>query len=268
MTNRIRSFEQYKELTAAAKNKGYSLSNCFFLPGAVKEKILRGVLCIEEIENGLLLLEEEEEFYRCYYYLSPDKAPGRVHLEKACVIEFPFQGELKEKQNAQIEKIYEMGFSLGRESAKMTAETGGLASIPISIPVRNAVMYDIPSIKTLLDENFNPLYAFLPDAEQLKKAIIEGRVLAAGEYGRVSAVLVSNLSKRIASIEQLAVSDSMRCQGIGKQMLQAYHEKYKMEADTFQHWLDIHNTAAVKLYTGFGYQLSPRRANEYIKMKG
>ena len=33
---------------------------------------------------------------------------------------------------------------------------------------------------------------------------------------------------------------------------------------SFGHWVDLHNAPALALYRRFGYQLTPKRANEYV----
>lgn len=47
-------------------------------------------------------------------------------------------------------------------------------------------------------------------------------------------------------------------------ILKAYHDRYKTEVMSFNHWVDLNNIAAVNMYRSFGYEFNLRKANEYI----
>lgn len=264
--NKVLTHEQYKETIAQAKLDGYSLSNNFFLPAAIREKIAEASLSFHSIENGLLLLDDCGDFYRCYYYLSRQASPGMPRLDKPAVIELPFNGNLNDNQLLQISRIETMGFRLGRESAMMSrpADDSACCSGGNYGICAYAMAQDAPQILHLLYLCFDPLYAFLPTLEQLLCSIAEGRVIVIRCGDKIAAALVSSFEKGIASIRQVAVNPEFRGKGYGKEILCAYHKKYLGEAASFQHWVDINNTPAVNMYQSAGYGFSHRKANEYI----
>ncbi len=263
---RIESPEHFRELTTAAKKNGYKLSNCFFLPDAIRRMTQEGTLFYRDIDGGLLLLDDRKMFYRCYYYLSEDGTMKAVFLDKDAVIEFPFNGEMNDKQKLQVSKIEEMGFRLGRQSGMMSAS-------PDDVQIRNAnteqavdiaVLGDADGILDLLNRYFNPLYSFIPSKEEMESAIEEGRVIVIRDAQQMGAALVSSLEKKTACVNQIAVDSAYRRRGFGGALMQAYHEMYSGKADAFRHWVDLNNQPAVSMYKGFGYELSLRKANEYI----
>lgn len=265
--NKIKSPEQYKEIIGTAKANGYKLTNCFFMPAAIRQKTADGTLFYENTDGGLLLLDDIVDFYRCYYYLSESVEPKPVHLDKQAVIEFPFTGELNEKQLAQIEKIEAMGFHLGRESGMMTCQGDKIIKRTIQqsdFTVETASENDAQKVFDLITGTFNPLYSFLPKLSELHDIIAEGRVLAIHCGSDLAAALISSVEKKSAIINQVAVDPVYRGKGLGKLIVQAYHDKYMAEIPTFQHWVDLNNTPAVNMYKSFGYEFSLRKANEYI----
>lgn len=264
--HRITSLEQYKRIVDQAKENGCRLSNCFFLPEAIRQKIAKGTLLYENLEPGLLLLDNQTSFYRCYYFLSEHDKFRRLVLDKPAVIELPYTCELNHKQVLQVEKIESMGFRLGRKS-------GMMCSLPERITFDNKISNDICSladyqdverIYDLLNFCFNPLYAFLPTLGELEASIRGSKVLVIRNGERIAASLISSIEKGIASIKQVAVNPSYRGQGYGKAILQAYHSRYINEALSFQHWVDMNNFVATSLYVKFGYEFNLRKANEYI----
>lgn len=265
--DKVRSLEHYKEILSGAKENGCRLSNCFYLPDAVRRKTAEGTLLFQPIEHGLLLLEDQVDFYRCCYFLSEHEQPGHVTLDKDAVIEFPFNGTMNEKQRLQVQKIESMGFRLGRESGMMCSAPDQLAVFCAGEAdniCRTAGPEDAAQILALINLYFDPLYAFLPTEEELLGFISEGRALVIRDGDGIAAALISSFEKRIASIRQVAVASAHRGKGLGKAIVQAYHSKYMGEAASFQHWVDLNNTPAVNMYLSFGYSFGLRKANEYI----
>ena len=263
---RLESYEQYKQAVAAARAGGLRSSNCFFLPAAVKEKIEAGKLSLLEADRALFLLKDGGGFYRCCYWLPEGETPAPLKLDRQAVIEFPYSGELNERQLVQVGQIRALGFRLGRESALMTAAADGIRDRPVKsgLAVSEAVPSDRDRVTELLNGCFDPRYAFLPGPEELEADILAGRVQTLRQDGRIAAVLVSGWEKQTATLRLLAVDPACRRMGLGAALADAYHRKYRGQANAYQHWVDIRNEPAVALYRSFGYTFSLRRANEYI----
>lgn len=265
--NKIQSFEQYKEIVADAKKNGCKLSNCFFMPAAIRQKIADGTLYFESIDGGLLILEDFTDFYRCYYYLSESADLKPVSFDKQTVVEFPFTGDLGEKQKLQISKIEAMGFHLGRESGLMVCPSDRIVIRTIDQPdffVETATENDAQKVYALFTGNFNPLYAYTPTLSELYELIGNGYVLVIRSGDDIAAALVCSAEKGVATSTHLIVDSAYRGKKLGLMMFQAYHKKYMDEVTSFQHWVDRHNTLAINMYYKFGYEFSPRNANEYI----
>lgn len=261
---KLSSLEQYKALTAEARNAGCQLSNCFFLAPEIQKKIDSGTFYCHPLEKGLLLLEDCGSFYRCYYYLG-ECAPAPVELEKDAVIELPFTSALNEKQAKQIRMIEQMGFRLGRESSLMRVSADAIRTeLPENDRCAFSEQSDADEILRLIYSTFNPLYSFLPTAEELAQAIEEKRVFVVRDQRRAVGVLVSSLSKKIATLHLLAVNPEYRGKGLGRLLCDFYHKHYRADAAAFQHWVDLKNEPAIHMYEKFGYEFTSRKANEYI----
>ena len=266
--DKLLSYEQYKAAVSQAKAAGCKLSNCFFLPPAVEALIEKGTLYAQPIENGLLLIDDNGGFYRLYYYLSDEAHYAPLSLDKDAVIEFPFTSQPNAKQQRQIELIGELGFTLGRESALLSAVPDELKRLPMSdSPVELAKKGDAKRVLELICASFNPLYAFIPEESELEEAIEDSRVFVIRANGEIAAILHSGFEKGIAEIKHVAVCEQQRGKGLGAIIVNAYHEAYMDRASGFQQWVDIHNTPAVNLYGRFGYSFSLRKANEYILLR-
>ena len=262
---KIQTEEQYKETITTAKEQGLKLSNNYFFPAEINRKISEGSLFFLSIDKGLLLLDDKGLFYRCYYYLSESK-PGLIELDKDAVIEFPFTGEIKERLMIQKKLIEDMGFQLGRESGMMSVSPDDVKRIDDKNRYfcEMAQKEDINQIITLLNSCFNPLYSFLPETKELEIAIQKETVFVIHEGKEVAAVLLSEIEKNNATIKQVAVNPQYRRKGLGRTILDAYHKQYRGTVKLFQHWVDLKNTPAVRMYQQAGYTFTLRRANEYI----
>ena len=257
------SYEEYTALIKANKELGNKTSNAFLLPDKLKAMISAGVLSYEQLDGVLLLLEDCKAFYRVYYYLNPDKELDPVSLDKDAVIEFPFNKELNDKQKTQIEKITQLGFELGRESAEMVLTEQNDSDAQMEY----ALAEDADEILAILNDAFDPLYAFLPSKEELITSINDQKVLAVHKDGHVLAVLNSDVERNSAIIRHLAVLPSARGMGLGASLVKSFLVKYNGSVKDYRHWVDVHNASALRLYEKSGYQFGIKRANEYIRRK-
>lgn len=268
--DRIVSLEHFNDLVLSAKSNGCKLSNCFFLPTVIERLIGNETLYYQDLANGLLILDDNQNFYRCYYYLSGNDQPERLALNKSAVMEFPFNGVLKDAQIQQIKLIEAMGFRLGRESGLMAASVEQLTDAHLDSGghgvCRTPEEKDAGSILKMLNEAFNPLYAFLPSEAELTNAIHEKRVIAIYSGERIAAALISSVEKKAATVNQIVVDPDYRRRGLGRRLMSAYHDQYRHKVVSFRHWVDLNNKAAVNMYLGLGYGISLRKANEYIML--
>ena len=269
---KIRSEQEYRSAVSLAKARGYRLSNCFFLPADIRKKTAEGTLSFQSLDDGLLLLDQAGTFYRCYYFLPESFVPRPLKLDRDAVIEFPFSGAMNELQLAQVRMISGMGFHLGRESGMMSVSPEAVVFFSEGQPedprAGLAEEGDIPQILDLLNRCFDPLYAFLPDEEELQAAVRNGQVLVVREKPRrIAAALYSGRERNTAVIRQIAVEPLRRGNGLAGCLLDGYHRMYRKEVSLFRHWVDLRNSPAVSMYRKAGYAFTLRKANEYVLRK-
>ena len=260
------TYEVLKAAQTVARAQGWKLSNCFLLPAELRRRIDAGLLSLQQTENGLFLMENAGSFDRCYYYLPPTGPVGPLHADRELVVEFPFTGEPNPNQQLQIARLLELGFELARESGLMSCSPDAL--IPHKLPeaqIHSATEEEIPEILDLLYQAFDPRFAFLPTAEELRTAVVENRLFAASREGHVAAALHAGFEKTVAIVHHVAVDESFRGCGLGKCLLDYYHRRFAGQATAYQHWVDLHNVPALAMYKSFGYGFSLRKANEYIR---
>lgn len=262
--NKFTDFEEYKLWVKDAKSVAGVMSNCFLMPGKVKEFIEKGCLYGMDVSNGRLLLEKADGFYRCYYFLSPELPITKASVDAPVVIEFVYNETLNEAQQQQIKLLYKMGFTLGRESSRMTLAAAEILPEGISPEVRLAEAKDVSDIKALFSAHFNPLYSFIPDDKEWEKALLEGTVFCVYEGDILQGALFSEINKNVAELRLLCVNPDFRGKGVGKMLVSFFHQRYRENVVQFAHWVDVNNEGAVNLYKKAGYIFDRRKANEYI----
>lgn len=273
---RIDNFEEYKALTAKAREKQYTHTNCYFLPAAVKEKIGQGCLYAQELKKGLLLVELDKiGFYRVFYFLSPYFSGQGIEFDRDAVIEFPFvyplENDIQKREEPAL--IEQMGFSLGRESAYLNGDPEKLlmdpGPQPEGIELRVARQEQAQEILNLFSMHFSRLYAYLPTVEELTELIEREGVFVACKGDIVAGTMSSKTNRQFAIGNQVAVHPDFRGLGLGKSLMAFYHQHYRGQVRAYHSWIDIHNTVSVNMHRKLGYEYAtpPRRANEYILCK-
>lgn len=264
----IESFSQYKYYVQKTKKLPNLITNCYLLPNQIKQMIQANRLFVMEKENMILLLEKEDHFFRIYYYLSLSAKYEKLVFDCPAVIEFVFQHEISENQYKEIAILHTLGFTLGRESARMSV--GADYNFPIAkigcCNVSRAVSSDADNVLCIIKKYFNPLYAYVPNKDQLLKAIQKESIFIIRQNDEIAALLFAETNQKNVEIRHLVVIERYRSYGFAKQLLQEYHAKYKDMVRLFFHWVDLHNTSALQLYKKFGYSFDGRRANEYVML--
>ncbi len=261
----VHNYEEYRELKAEAKAKGLKTSNLFMLPDTLKSKISERKLCFERNDDYFLIAEDEGVFYRCYFDLNPDaEIINAVSLDKDAVIEFPYSNFLNEKQEKQIQRFSELGFVLERESSEMLLDVKNISDFSVK-NCSFAQSGEGKRIRELLDDTFDPLFAFLPSVAEIEEKILENRIFVNRDDEEIIAVLNSSLIKNNAEISHLAVDARYRGRGCGTNLVGAFLWHYQDFVCGYRHWVDIHNDAAIRLYQKFGFRFGIRKANEYTR---
>lgn len=265
----LESYSQFKEITTQYKEKGCRASNLFMLPDDIRAVIENRRMYYDETDNCLLLFVDEPGFYRCYYYCNAEASLKPYDLnDRDMVIEFPYNNEMNERQLKQVERIKELGFSLGRKSGEMILSPENIKELPLKTDeVGYAEESDGDQILYLLNDAFDPLYAYLPEKEQMLRMIDEKKVLVVRREGKVAGVLNSDVESNSAVIRHLAVDRRFRGCGTGPLLVRAFIKRYNGTVRAFRHWVDLDNAPAIRMYEKFGYSFSVRKADEYIKRR-
>lgn len=264
----IEDYNSYKQKVNEFRKKS-QFSNCYFLPDQIKQKITHQKLYWEEVEDNLLIFEKEDNFYRLYYYLGSPELFKMPSMIESCVVEFSFRNKLLEKQLREINVLEQCGFSVGRESGRMVKKNDQFNNQKEfkcldGIRICLATEEEIPSIMDILQESFNPLFAFLPTESELEKIIQNHYLYVLFEGGELVALINMDFIRGKAWIRHLAVKESARKKGYAYYLVKSYEQKFSADATEFMQWVDVNNSSAVKLYLKMGYQFDGMKAIEYV----
>lgn len=264
----ITDYDLYK-LKVNEFRKKSRFSNCYFLPDQIKQKIAQQKLYWEETNDNLLIFEKEDGFYRLYYYLGSPETFKVPNISSPCVVEFTFRNQLLEKQLNEIAVLEHCGFTIGRESGRMTKKNDPIREEKEfkslnGMSICFATQEEIPVIMDILQQSFNPLFAFLPTKAELEEIVKKQYIYVLHEGDEVVALVNMDFIKGKAWIRHLAVKESARQKGYAYYLVNAYQEKFSAEATEFMQWVDLNNTPAVNLYLKMGYQFDGMKATEYV----
>lgn len=266
--NRIKNYDEYKEITGLYRKKS-KYSNVFFLKAQVQNLIDEKKLYYIVQEENLFLIEKETGFGRLFYYITNEEIHRKIPFSEDMVIEYVYKNEEDQKKTTEIECMKQLGFVLGRSSFRMMLKSGEVFDMGLEPAEQDTVICfagisDAEKIDHLLRDNFDPLYAYLPDKSRLLEMINEREILAAKVNGEMAGVLCLEFMHGNMQLWQIAIDRKYRGRGLGTWLVNEYHHIYKKLADTFLLWVDAENDAAQKMYRSAGYQKDGRFAKEYV----
>lgn len=265
---RIGSYEAYQEAVERYRKKAV-FSNAYFLKSAVLEMIERESLYDMEWEGNLYLFRREEGFFRLFYYIGNVEIRERIPLSAPMIVEFVYQEEMQPKKQEEAAFLKKLGFRLGRHSCRLELKGEAVVCEDTDSAMKaSAVAYaeetETDRINTLLRETFNPMYAYIPSLEELRKMIMDREILVVRQEGAVAGVLHFEMQKGNMMLWQIAVDPRFRGRGLGRCLLDGWHSIYKDSVKAFVLWTDAENDRAIQMYTAAGYQPDGRYADEYI----
>ncbi|MCI8331589.1 MAG: GNAT family N-acetyltransferase [Clostridiales bacterium] len=272
---KIESSTHFKLWVSKAKENGFTLSNCYYTADKLAVLIGQERLMVLETPFAVLFLEKEDGFYRCCYYISPDRPIDVIRMDRPVVIEYIYKNKLSPKNQAELARLEQMGFTLGRKSARMTMHANEAACASnSSVSVEWARPGDEDAILALFSVAFDPLYAYFPEKDELTKVISasnaapleakENALFCIYEGNHVCAALYGQRQISTASIRMLAAEPSSQGKGYGKALLFRYHQEFAANTVRFMHWVDSENQHAVQFYQKYGYLFDGCYAHEYV----
>lgn len=143
----------------------------------------------------------------------------------------------------------------------------------MNIIIRCAESFDYDSVETIMQEVHKLHMGWRPDIYKpadsiyprayFEKLVVEKRILVAEQEGTVVALLAfqyrhvesdKQVTRNVVFVDDLAVKEEYRGQGIGTQLLAAIRDKVKAEClDGLELQVNARNTAAKKMYEKFGF---------------
>ena len=263
----LTSIEEVKNILDSARKKKL-VSNCFFMKEQLESILKKERLWLMKEGDNTFLLEETQGFYRVYYFLQDFDNISRMELKLPAVIEFVFRNEPDEGQKKEIAAFEAMGFSLGRESMRITirfSDYKGLTSCPAisGMYLGFAEEEDCDGVLELLYASFNKLYAHLPDKDEQIRMIQDKNTLIVKKDGKILGVRNFEIRGNIAVGLQTATSKIGS--GIGGLLFFKYIEIIRDRVKAFRYWVDVSNPYDGNLHEKLGGSSDGTRAFEYIK---
>lgn len=268
--SKIDDIDTYNKIINVAKLNGLNKNNFYYIGDTLLSKIRSKKLMYSFVNNSLIIAEDEISFYRIFFYYNI-KEPycNTINLCKPAVIELPYSKLRENRIYTDINFVNTMGFKLGRNSAQMLLSSEDVI-INNSKSKDYEVVYADPSnlheIFYNIKNTFNKLYAYIPTEDELIKKILNNKVyIAKSHAGKILGLLNCCSTKSYAIINHILVNQDARGIGVANSLLNKYHYDYYDRVKGFIHWVDIDNIPALSMYNKFGYNLSNKRAYEYIK---
>lgn len=266
--NKIGSYEEYKEIIEPYR-RNHIYSNVYFLKSAIQEMIDSESLYYMVLENNLYLFQKEDGFLRLFYYIMNTEISERFPLSDTMVVEFVYKDEMSSEKETEVQFLEKLGFKLGRHSCRLELKSEDVIRKSedcdmTDIAVDYARGTDADRISALLRESFNPLYAYIPDLEELQDIIANKRIMVVRHKDGIAGVLHSEIQKSNIMLWQIAVDKNCRGKGIGRILLDEWHRIYKDSVKAFVVWTDSDNSRALNMYTTEGYKQDGRYSDEYI----
>lgn len=262
--------QKMKAVKELARSKGSELySNCYFLPEGFKNLIKEHRLFFEENYGNLYLFMKERSFFRFYYYIQDAEAVRSLTVTSPIETELLFRDKLTEKQQREATLIRQLGFSLGRQSSRMSQSADKVQIYPYHLndpdmQISFAGTEDKDIVCRMLRDTFHPMFSFLPDEKQLMHQIAKNNILTLRSHGKIIGLLNMEPVKRSVWIRQLVIMKELRGTGLGTVLLNQYHMLWKDKVDSFMHWVDLSNRPAVGLYQKAGYHFDDTKSDSYF----
>ncbi len=281
----VRSVDDYLQMVRDFKKGavGAVRGNCYLLPDKVSLLVSRGVLDVAFLPGTLAFLERRDGFCQVHYLRKArDRGDGALAGDSlarldSCVpgilmAEIPFatkfhEDPVPERVASELGVLEGAGFSIVRRSRRLARKPlREGAPTRTGVRVDTACVEDVPAIKLMLDEGFDPLCDYVPDDRELARAVEAGEILCTRDgEGRPVSLLHWDCAGAASELRQLFVSREFRARGCAQALIDLYLRSVPLEASNCVLWVDDENRAALALYDRFGYGFDGRRAVELVK---
>lgn len=236
----ITSPEAAKALLGARMKRG-SLCSHVFSSEELNRECAAGTLWAEERPGCLLLARRRVSHQILSFAIDKDVSPPNLQFDRPTVLELAFCDRIPALQTT-LPLWEKRGFSTLLRRLRLTRERGGMP-LPLDLPL--ATQADLPALRALLEESFDPLTGCLPTDAALTADVESGHVLFDG------AALLRFSAGFSLEIRQLAVAPELRGQGRARALLERFTTVNDNRRVTV--WTAETNIPALRLYERCGF---------------
>ena len=276
MHSQMKKLMSWSEVVAAvadARNKGYLATNFFPDERRVSEWCENGSFSLCDAGKGVFFIRVQNDFASLYYMLGDVSALSDTFVSVRDSIAFSrIVADVvgpEAIRRKSCEAFAEVGFAKISELVRMsrkTPECGVVAAGGVS----DAHASDIPSLKSLFADNFNPLVEQLPSERELAHWIGRDEILVVRDDGGVAhSFVIFDLSPASLYLRYWFVSPQYRNQGVGSRLANGMFAKAVSTRRQYL-WVITDNDNAIKRYEHYGFTCEAMRNVTllYEKAKG
>lgn len=204
----------------------------------LQREIAQGSLLYESWPGGLFLLRQRQKHAVLHYYLTNCHARSAPLLPADTLVELPRRPG---RADGAEDFFRSLGFAPLLRRIRLARPALGEKNEPLA-PVNE----DAGALYHLLTESFDPLTGCLPSLDEFADDLRAGCVLTHGTYA-----LLRFLAGRTAEIRQLAVSPTLRGQGIARALVGRFNHATAAVRATV--WTGADNQTAQHVYQAEGF---------------
>ena len=243
----------FAALDAVKRQAAVLQTNLFIDRAQYQHWIERGALAMTAADDMLLLARRDRDFRHLYYWGDARALAGALaeYTESARAVTV---ADLihREHDEAATAVLLQAGFTPYARLHRMAltgvpdSETGD------SDIIRPARPADASAVLTALETIFDRFAENLPEADEIRRAAEEGRLLTIPRGGEIGGGLLFDLNGASAHMRYCWVEQRFHGQGLGTALVRRYHANCP-QVRRFLLWVQPGNAAATALYRRFGY---------------
>ena len=306
MTAPVESLAHYAALVKEARTRRPLMENALLLPGEAEALAAAGRLSYVRWEGGLAVREDRGVYARLHLWADPERAlmlpgsggrgesagpgtagtknagaPGKgasfsnkpllVVLMRTDARRPPLQEKLEERlleagfrREAVARRMAFAGVNLGGSGGAAAGNLGGgkgAAVVSADKGWESAIL-------ELWRKTFDPVVNQLPDRAELRRALSEGRVLAAVKDGALLGALMAEFGVRYGWIWHQAVDPGHRGAGVGRALSLAYFDLAARRGIARHRLFVVDGTGAEDFHRRFGFERDGTVCEQYILRPG
>ena len=260
----MKKINDYAELNRLVMSRfGRDFATNYFISREIAEnEINSGKMYFHEFGNSLFIFRDKGDHFSLYYCMKIGDELELPAFPNVTVAETAFR-ERDEKLKKADESLVSAGFRREFYRNRMKRLPQELKERSDDLPsenVRTANSRDFDLTHELLFSCFSPLTGCLPDENELRIALNEGRIL----LHRRGGLLHYEETKAGCELRHLCVSEKARGCGTGGEMVRAYNFLLDKNGKKSVVWVREGYAPAEKIYEKNGYKIDGTRSSVLI----